>query len=156
MIFIFLFLFTQKLSAQSPGCEEIKKENEYLKKALHILTPVKAVTSKNIDFNIYKCEGNITEQTITLTLVITNHGPNADLNFRKAIAVDAEGNEYETYAIKIGSGGSNNKIFTDVPVKSLFEFKKVLPTVKLLKIIAIEFGGSDAGFEYRDIPVTWK
>jgi hypothetical protein len=151
-----LFLNVQVIFAQSVNCEEIQKENDYLKKALHILNPVKTVTAKNIGFNISKCEGNAKEQSIYLTLVLTNHGPNTDLGLRKAIAVDAEGNEYETYQINIGSGSSNNKVYTDVPVKTIFKFEKVLPTVKLLKLIAIEFTGNNCGFEYKDIPVTWK
>ena len=155
-IFVFLSFSTQQLLAQSANCEEVKKENDYLKKALNILAPIKSATSNKMDFNINKCEGNLKEQTINLTLVIINHGPNTDLGLRKAVAVDAEGNEYETYGIRIGSGGSTNKVYTDVPVKTLFEFKKVLPTVKLLKIIAIEFTGNNGGFEYKDIPVTWK
>jgi hypothetical protein len=151
-----LFFNVQTIFAQSVNCEDVQKENDYLKKALHILSPIKKVTAKNIDFNISNCEGNNKEQTIDLTLVLTNHGPNTDLGLRKAVAVDAEGNEYETYQIKIGSGSSNNKVYTDVPVKTIFKFEKVLPSVKLLKLIAIEFTGNNGGFEYKDIPVTWK
>lgn len=156
MILAMLFFNKQIIFAQSVNCEAIQKENEYLKKTLNILTPIKTVTANKIDFNILKCEGSIKEQTIYLTLALTNHGPNTDLGLRKAVTVDAEGNEYETYQINIGSGSSNNKVFTDVPVKTIFKFEKVLPSAKLLKVIAIEFTGNNGGFEYKDIPVTWK
>ncbi|QEC41516.1 hypothetical protein [Pseudobacter ginsenosidimutans] len=152
----FMLCFVPISMAQSADCEEIKKENEYLKKALNILTPVKTATSKKMDFLLTKCEGNIKEQTVTITLVVTNHGPNTELNFRKTTGVDVEANEYETYRIKIGSGGSSNKVFTDVPVKTVFQYEKVLPSIKLMKLIALEFGGNDPGFEYKDIPITWK
>lgn len=70
--------------------------------------------------------------------------------------MDIEANEYETYKINVGSSSSSNKIYTDVPVKTIIKFEKVLPSVKLLKIIAIEFTGNNGGFEYKNIPVTWK
>ena len=109
----FVCLFNLQAFAQSANCDELKKENEYLKKALSILTPVKTVTTDKIDFNISKCEGNIKQQTVELTVVVTNHGPHSELSLRKAVAVDAEGNEFQTYQIKIGSGSSINKIYTD-------------------------------------------
>jgi hypothetical protein len=154
--YFFFFLTSQSIFAQSSNCEDLKKENEYLKKALGILSPIKTVTANKIDFTISRCEGNIKEQTIDLTLILTNHAANTDISFRRAVAVDIEANEYETYKINIGSSGSNNKIYTDVPVKTIIKFEKVLPSVKMLKIISIEFTGSNGGFEYKDIPVTWK
>src|SRR5688572_16671060 len=95
----FVCLFNLQAFAQSASCDELKKENEYLKKALSILTPVKTVTTDKIDFNISKCEGNIKQQTVELTVVVTNHGPHSELSLRKAVAVDAEGNEFQTYQI---------------------------------------------------------
>lgn len=157
ILFSVIFLLNiQSIFAQSSNCEDLKKENEYLKKALDILTPIKIVTVSKVDFSIAKCEGNIKEQTIDLTLILTNHAANNDISFRRAVAVDIEANEYATYEINVGSGGASNKIYTDVPVKTMIKFKKVLPSVKLLKIISIEFTGSNGGFEYKDIPVTWK
>lgn len=44
-IFIFISFSTHQLLAQSASCEEVKKENEYLKKALNILAPIKSATS---------------------------------------------------------------------------------------------------------------
>jgi hypothetical protein len=157
IFFSVIFLLSlQSIFAQSSNCEDLKKENEYLKKALGILSPIKTVTVNKVDFIISKCEGNIKEQTIELSLILTNHAANNEISFRKAIAVDIEANEYETYKINVGSSSSSNKIYTDVPVKTIIKFEKVLPSVKLLKIISIEFLGNNGGFEYKDIPVTWK
>jgi hypothetical protein len=153
---VFLFLNSQPIFAQSSNCDDLKKENEYLKKALGILSPLKTVTANKIDFTISKCEGNVKEQTIDLTLILTNHAANTDISFSKAVAVDIEANEYKTDKISVGNGNSFNKIYTDVPVKTIIKFEKVLPSVKMLKIIAIEFIGNNGDFEYKDIPVTWK
>lgn len=151
-----MLCIAQSMLGQSANCDEIKKENESLKKALNILAPIKTATSKKMDFALTKCEGNIKEQTVTVTLVVTNHGPNTDYSLTKSIGVDLEANEYKTYGIKIGSGGSSGKVFTDVPLKITFQYEKVLPAIKLMKLIAIDPGGSDPGFEYKDIPITWQ
>jgi hypothetical protein len=161
-----LFIFVTTLSIYSAtfgqvSCDEIKKENEYLRKALKVTTPVKTVTSTKIDFNILTCTGNTKEQTVQLILTLVNHDVSRDISFSEITAVDIEANEYKTYRIKIGSGGSNNKVYTDVPIKTIITFKEVLPGIKLLKLIAIPYydskaSGGKAEFEYKDIPITWQ
>ena len=65
--------------AQNSQCDSVKKkndqltesikvlskENEYFRKSLNILTPIKSVEQGGLTFNLTKCEGNIKEQTIT-------------------------------------------------------------------------------------------
>jgi hypothetical protein len=155
-----LLLMAGRLYAQN-NCDELKKENEYLRKALQITTPVKTTTSSRIDFNLVSCEGNIKEQSVELVLTLVNHAANRTFQFSAANAIDMEANEFETYDIKIGSGDSRNSIYTDVPVKTIIRFKKVLPSTKMLKLVAIEYfdevtPGKKIGIEYRDIPVAWK
>ncbi|MCM5528021.1 hypothetical protein [Parasegetibacter sp. NRK P23] len=152
----FLFFCTMPLFAQPTDCKELLQENEYLRKTLKILAPVKSANFENIDFSILTCEGNIKEQTIRLTLLITNRAANTEISFRKSNVVDIQGNEFESSGINIGSGGFRGKVYTDTPVKAVFEFRKILPATKLLKLIAIEFTGNKGGFEFKDIPVTWR
>ena len=147
---------TPALKAQS-NCDELKKENEYLKKALQVTTPTKTFTSSKIDFNLISCVGNIKEQTVSLVLTLVNHDANRPLQFSRAKAIDLEGNEYPTHQISIGSGGIRNDLYTDVPIKVLIKYNKVLPSVKLFKIIPLEYyDDNSTGIEYRDITVTWK
>ncbi len=153
---LFVCCFSMQLSAQPTDCKELQKENEYLRKTLKILAPVKSVNFENIDFSILTCEGSIKEQTIRLTLLITNRAANTEISFRKSNAVDIQGNEFQSSDIHIGCGSSRGKVYTDVPVKAIIEFSKILPATKLLKLIAIEFTGNKGGFEFKDIPVTWK
>lgn len=161
MIITMIMLFSvQALKAQT-NCEELKKENEYLKKALKVTTPVKTVTSGKIDFNLIKCEGNTKDQTVTLTLTLVNHDANKEFQFSTAKAIDLEANEYETYNMTIGSAQTRNKIYTDTPVKVTIKFTKVLPSVKLFKLIPVEYyddeqPGRKVGFEYKDINITWN
>lgn len=160
ILLIAIILTAGSLSAQN-SCDELKKENEYLRKALQITTPVKTITSSNIDFNLVKCEGNSKKQSVELVLTLVNHGANREFQFSRVTAVDIEADEFETYDIKIGSGGSRNSIYTEVPVKTIIRIKKVLPSVKILKLIAIKYyddvtPGKTNEIEYRNISVTWK
>ncbi len=154
------FLFPLSAVAQT-NCEELKKENEYLKKAMQINTPVSKVTSSKIDFNFVECKGDAKDQTITLVLMLVNHDANREFQFRVADAVDMEGNEYPYGKFSIGGRETSNTIRTEVPIKTTIVFKKVLPGVKMLKSIAISYYDDNPGpgrepeIEFRDVAVKW-
>lgn len=159
ILLLLAFAFTQlSLKAQS-NCDDLKKENEYLKKAIKFTTPTKTVSSSKIDFNLIKVEGNTKEQSVDIVLTLTNHDVNKDIGFRNAVAIDIEANEYETRDIKVGSGGSRNKIYTDTPVKAVIRFTKILPGVKMLKLVPISYYGGSTGsisIEFKDLSIDWK
>lgn len=158
-LLLLTFAFTQLSVKAQSDCDELKKENEYLKKAIKFTTPTKTLTSSKIDFNLIKVEGNTKEQSVDITLTLTNHDVNKDISFSEAVAIDIEANEYETRDIKVGSGGSRNKIYTDTPVKTVIRFTKVLPGVKLLKLVPVNYYGGPSGtigIEFKDLTIDWK
>lgn len=160
IIMVAALFSVESLKAQA-ACDDLKKENAYLKKALQVTTPTKTVTSSKIDFNLIKCEGNSKEQTVTLTLTLVNHDANQNFQFSEAKAIDLEGNEYPTYNITIGSARDRNKIYTDTPIKATFKFTKVLPSVKIFKLIPIgyydkEQPGRSIEIEYKDLTINWN
>lgn len=151
-------LVQQSLYAQQ-GCDEIKKENEYLKNALKIATPIKTATAANIDFNIIKVEGNTKDQTVTLVMTFVNHNANEAIQYYDTRAIDVEGNEYKGSEHSIGSEGTRNTLYTDTPMKSTVTFTKVLPSVKILKLVPINFLYNkplNVDIEFKDLPITWK
>jgi hypothetical protein len=154
-----LVLTTVSLWAQA-SCEEVKKENEYLKKALNINSPIKNTTAANIDFNLLKCEGDIKQQTVTVVLTLINHDATKEFQFSRANAIDVEANQWQTYSIAIGNADKRNKIYTDTPVKTVIQFSKILPSVKMLKHIGVEYYSETPGkvleIEFKDIPISWK
>lgn len=158
IVCVSFFLKTNITNAQS-NCDDVKKENEYLKKALHISPPTKTVTTANIDFNIIKLEGNTKDQSVTLHMTFVNHNANEAIQYYEIRAIDVEGNEYKGENRSIGSSGSRNTLYTDTPVKSTVTFHKVLPSVKMMKLIHIEFlyeKPSNVEIEFKDLPITWK
>lgn len=153
-----LLLNIHVANAQS-NCDELKKENEYLKKALQITTPTKTASAANIDFNIIKVEGSTKDQTITLVMTFVNHNANEAIQYYDTQAIDVEGNEYKGSNHSIGSEGTRNTLYTDTPVKSTVTFTKVLPSVKIIKLVHIHFLYNKPlhmEIEFKDLPVTWK
>ncbi len=156
---LLLFPICQRAYAQA-NCDELKKEVEYLKKALQITTPVKTITSSQIDFNFLKCEGNTKTQTVDFVITLVNRGANRVFQFHTTKSIDLEGNEYDYPSTRLGAAESRNTIYTDVPIKAVFTFKKVLPSVKMFKIVPISYfhgdPGNDISIEFKDIPIVWK
>ncbi len=157
---ICFILFSITSNAQTNNCEELKKENEYLKKAMRVTTPLKTITSSKIDFNFLECKGNTKEQTVEFVMSLVSHDANQEFQFNETSAVDMEGNEYPYGNVSIGGKGVRNTIRTDIPIKTVVVFKKVLPAVKMLKDIAISYFYGEPGhhieIEFKDVPVKWQ
>lgn len=154
-----LFILANQVSKAQAGCDDLKKENESLKKALQITTPIKTVSAVNIDFNIIKVEGNTKDQTVTLVMTFVNHNANEAIQYSETRAIDVEGNEYKGSNHSIGSAGIRNTLYTDTPVKSTITFSKVLPSVKIIKLVHVHFLYSkpfNVEIEFKDLPITWK
>ncbi|SFO02475.1 hypothetical protein SAMN05428949_4169 [Chitinophaga sp. YR627] len=160
ILLLLSFLFTYQSTNAQASCDDLKKENEYLKNALKISTPTKTITSSKIDFNLLKVEGAAKEQTASVILTLVNHDVNRDFHFSKAVAIDMEGNEYEFLDIKIGSASIINKIYTDTPIKTVVKFSKVLPAVKIFKLVSVAYYTGETlktiDLEFKDLAISWK
>jgi uncharacterized protein YcfL len=146
--------------AQS-SCDEVKKENEYLKKALKMLEPEKSQTVDNTEIRLIKCTGDAKAQTITLEFILINKQANKKVTLREISGIDIEGNQYDTNSemFKIGKDNYSSIINTDVPVKAGATLKKTLPAVKFLKLFKFEYRAETSrpvDVEFRDIKVDWK
>ncbi len=94
-------------------------------------------------------------------LSIINKDANKDFQFSKAKAIDVEGNDYNTYDINIGITSIRSPIFTDTPIKVSIKFKKVLPAMKILKLVDVKYYnpetvGRELSFQLNDLDVIWK
>lgn len=140
--------------------EKLKQENEYLKKSLNILQPIKSVEQDGLEFKLIKCEGKIKEQNINLTFILTSHKANDEFQFMSAQTIDLQGNDFSTYEINLGNKGTRNTLFTDTPVQTKIVFNKVLPSTKKLKLLNIKYYGigafKEGYFEFKDLEVIWR
>ncbi len=115
---------------------------------------------RKIDFALVKAQGNAKNQTVTVTLMLTNAAANEDIQFINVKAVDEQGEGYQTYNIHIGAQESRNTLTTGVPMKTTFVIPKVLPSVKLFRVLKCPLYNADAmpgdtNIEFRDVAITW-
>lgn len=92
-------------------------------------------------------------------MTFVNHNANEAIQYYDTQAIDVEGNEYKGSKHSIGSEGTRNTLYTDTPVKSTITFSKVLPSVKIIKLVHIHFLYNkplDVEIEFKDLPITWK
>lgn len=158
-VLCFITLCSSSLTFAQANCDELRKENDYLRNALKISSPVKTVTVEKIDFNLITCIGNKKDQSIELILGLVNHDVNKDFQFSELSALDVEGNEYKADRINLGASGVRNKIYTDSPIKATIRFPKVMPGIAVLKTIIVRHFGEgvrEADFEFKNVSVTWK
>lgn len=138
----------------------VQAENEYLKKSLNVLTPIKTVEQDELEIKLVKCEGNIKEQTITIGLILTSHKANSEFQFSSSQTIDLQGRELNPSGINLGKESVRNTLFTDTPIQATFKFIQVLPSIKILKIFSASY--YDVGlfkrgnFQIKDIEVNWK
>lgn len=161
IVFSTLMLFSLPHLLQAQGnCDELKKEVEYLKKTLKILTPTKTISSGKIDFNLLKVEGNTKEQTVNIIMTLVNHDANRNFQFKTTKGIDLEGNEYDFSQMLLGKETYGNTLYTDVPLKCVITLKKVLPTVKMLKLVPVLYYDGEPGhsvtIEFKDLTIDWK
>ncbi|MDR2919035.1 MAG: hypothetical protein LBV72_06695 [Tannerella sp.] len=150
--------FTLSAFSQAGNCEELKKENEYLKNVLKINTPVMKGASENIEFSITRIEGNKTEQVVTITVLLNNTAPNRAFQWNGTgmKAIDLEGNVY-----KLNTSFTRETLYTDVPLKCEVKIQKILPKIEFVKLLSLSFypeksGGKSPVLEFRDLPIEWK
>jgi hypothetical protein len=158
-VLVTLFIFASQLSIAQTNCDELKKENEYLKKALQINTPAKTVTASKIDFNLIRCEGNVKEQTVNIVMTLVNHDANRGILIDPVRVIDVEGNEYRSDKILVGTQDGSNDLYTDTPLKTVIRIGKVLPAVKMIKMVPLKCYDPAQGhfeIELKDLPVSWK
>ncbi|GAB3996820.1 hypothetical protein GCM10028807_40400 [Spirosoma daeguense] len=61
--------------------QKIQAENDYRRKSINVLKPIKLLEQDDIGVRLVKCEGNIKEQTITVILALINHEANSEFLF---------------------------------------------------------------------------
>ena len=156
--FFYLLLGLCCYTSSAFAQDDLKKENDYLRNALKINTPITKTTLEEVEISIVKIEGNSTNQTVVVTLLLNNKAANRTFqwNLSDMKAVDVEGNSY-----KINPDHGRNIIHTDVPVRSQVVIQQVLPKTKIIKLLALPFyplhpNTRSPIAEFRDLPVEWN
>ncbi|MHB8258917.1 MAG: hypothetical protein ACYDCN_01590 [Bacteroidia bacterium] len=152
-----------KQTTPTNQCDELKKENEFLKKELDIRTPIKTVSQNDLEIKLVSAKGNIKTQTIKLDFLITNKA-----NIRQFIIsrLNQKFVTVEGTLIPITKNYTIDGIdlATDIPIKTTVEIGTILPKNTILKLVSLGYminainsiGGDTYTAAFTDIPVEWK
>lgn len=139
-----LFIFSQ-------NCDEIAKENEYLKQSLSILSKNEPVIIDKLKFQVVSITSNVINKTSKIEVLITNIGSDIrkiQFTFDNNDIIDIQGNSYKIKTAKIGKTlESNVQNFTsmvynlnvEVPTKIIYEVEFIPNKINLIKAVQIGF-----------------
>ncbi|MGX9987382.1 hypothetical protein [Soonwooa purpurea] len=159
---IFLSLIaTNFVFAQN--CDETKKENEYLKQVINVNKPEYKLDFDKTNFSITKIEGNIKQQTVTISILVNNQDVNKYVSMNDFTGIDLEGNEYKkkeyTETKGLNSLGSDT-FSTDVPKKIEPILVKIPSNTQFLKLLKFDYYSdilkNHKTLEFRDLKINWK
>lgn len=179
-----LMLFLTALNAQQPKtlavksatatnqCEELRRENENLKKSLNIITTSdenNSIDIGEVNFKLLKIRGDIKSQMITVDVLMTNKIEHRQLGVMKNLLkiVTVEGDVLTHRSAVIGGSGYNSELIlnTNVPIKSTFTFGPLLPSNEYLKLFHLDFiiyhqtdymQNINNGIDWTDEKIQWK
>ena len=117
-------------------------------------------------FNMLSAEGNRDEQTVTVTLLLTNSGLHQKLylDSYNCEAIDALGNSSVNQKVKVGSGNHTGTAYTNMPVRIQLIFKGVMPGTEKFNFIALHMSSTDANargaadkkrIEISNVQINW-
>src|SRR5437588_9350020 len=79
LLFAFSFMTSYLLAQTSfASYEDVKKENEYLKKALSLNKPITELQNGDLTFSVIKVEGNSKSQQVAIEILVKNKGRNLE------------------------------------------------------------------------------
>lgn len=140
--------------------QKLQAENDYLRKSINVLKPIKTLEQDDFEVRLLKCDGNIKEQTITVTLALTSHKANSEFQFSSGQIIDLQGKDFKTYERYLGKEKDRNKLYTDTPLEATLRFSQVLPSIKILKLFSVGYYSvglfKEGSFEFKDIDINWK
>lgn len=138
----------------SQNCDEIIKENQYLKETLNLISKNEFQVKDNLKFQVISITSNLINKNTKIEVLITNIGNDVReirFNFDKNDVIDLQGNSYKIKSAKIGQTIQENinsyslmsyTLNTDIPTKIIYEVEFVPNNVKKIKAVQIGFLGS--------------
>lgn len=144
-------------------CDELKKENEYLKQVLNVNKPEYALEIDKTEFSITKIDGNSKEQSVTFSILVNNTDVNKYISLTGFEAIDLEGNEYKKkdFAETKGLNSLGSDTFsTGIPKKIEPVLVKVPAMTLFFKLLKFNYYSDvlkeHKSIEFRDLKINWK
>ena len=105
-----------------------------------------------LDVEFLSLVGSRANQTIKLTLKVTNHSTNKDLSIGgNFVGFDCEGEEHSR-----GYAPERYSSLTDIPFKTSFDIPGKINPNKTTVMPAMIFSVGECRIEMRNVPIDWK
>lgn len=154
-------------------CEQLKKENDSLKKALGLNEPILSYTKNDIEYRLVKASGDKKTQIITIELVLTNKIENRIFELQNMLGTSIKiftlngdmlsSNEQIIHGATMVS--TSTTLFTDTPLKLTFKFEPLLPSNEYLKLFFLAYKlrnlqdyrkDISEEVEFKDLKINWR
>lgn len=159
---------TTKPTIVNNQCDDLKKENESLKKSIALNTSMATDIENDIEAKVVKVIGDKKTQDIIIEVLLTNKIENctvevAGLYYKTVKIVTLNGDVLFSKDNRVPNNGMTT-LNTDVPIKCSFVFGPLLPSEIYLKLIEVNFQLNEhrpnrptaAKFEFYDLKIEWK
>ena len=162
LLFVLFFTFQNFLFSQRTlDCDALKRQNEYLRKALNLNTSLSSSGFELIEFDIVKCEGNSSRKTITISLLVTNKDETKSSSGENFKIYDLNGNEYQASNVKLGiENWSRYTMPNDIPVKCTVIFENIQDEILFVKSFSFNITSYKSyktkWVGFKDLKVEWK
>lgn len=157
----------------SNQCENLKKENDSLKKAIRINEPIISFNHNDVEYNVVKVFGDKKTQTVSVEIMVTNKLANRNFEMNNmmgtSIKITTITGEVlfsnEMYVPGVSSYVASTILHTDVPLKMTFNFNPLLPSNEYIKLFYLSYKlrnlqdskkDSTEEIEFKDLKINWK
>jgi len=162
LLFVLFFTFQNFIFSQRTlDCDALKRQNEYLRKALNLNTSLSSGGFELVEFNIVKCEGISMSKTIVITLLVTNKDEIKKISGENFKIYDLNGNEYQPSNVKLGIERFYwYTMSKDIPVKCTAIFENIQDEILFVKSFSFEITTDKSHkrtrIDIKDLKVEWK
>ena len=150
-----IVLLKDKNKSTKDSLASVLNQNLYLRESLNIFESEKQVViADKVEFSLLSCKSNKGTNSVTLEFLIVNKDVNKTIQFtpvRFGNAIDLQGNAYKPSDIKIGTEKYASTLFKDVPLKLTITFSGIDTSVKLLKLVNLQFFTPPTKFKQTDV-----
>lgn len=132
------------------------------------MTPIASADIEHVKVALLSCVGKKQDQSITMTFSLQSTDINKTVQFEMGnlkgtqLAVDLQGNTYNSDKVEGSSSKYASEVFVDAPVKATVKFEGIPSSVQLLKTIKLFLFSPAGGLSYKkihpqftDIKVSW-
>ena len=167
---LFLPLLVVANFAFAQNCDEVIKENNYLKTSLNMVSG-KSIIVDNLKFTPVSIISSSKNNSSRVEILIPNVGKDVRdvvFNFNNNDILDMQGNSYKILNAKVGQIEQERvdqysvlgyKLNVDIPTKIIYTVEKIPENVQFIKAVQIGFLGGPQKYEHlvatlKDIKVS--